>query len=105
MEKYKAKARLCPFCGHHGQELNVEERDMSFHWEDGTRDIEHIGLYSVKCKCCGARGPEEYNPRFAVDSWNCLHKKPAHDDDPVEIDFECEYDPNLIKEDYRKEML
>lgn len=105
MNKYKSKVRICPFCGHHGQELHVEPHELSERWEDGTVDKTLVGIYSVKCHCCGARGPEEYNPRFAIDSWNCVCKKPAHSDDPMEVDFECEYDENLIKEDYRKEML
>ena len=105
MNKYKSKVRICPFCGHHGQQLHVEKHEMNQRWEDGSYDRGTIGIYSIECKCCGARGPTEYNPRFAVDSWNCLYKKPAHDDDPVETDFECEYDENLIWEDYRKEML
>lgn len=105
MKKYKSKVRVCPFCGHHGQELHVEPRDITYTWEDASQEKKHIGVYSIHCRCCGARGPEEYNPRFAIDSWNCFYKKAAHDDDPIEVDFECEYDENLVEEDYRKEML
>ena len=49
----------------------------------------------MECKCCGARGPTEYEPRFAIESWNMLYLTPAHNDDQMEDDFI--YDPDLIK--------
>ncbi len=87
----KSKVRICPFCGHHGHNLlhfNVNVRD-----EDGLVEIHDI--WQMECKCCGARGPTECEPRFAVESWNIIHRKPAHDDDPMEDDFV--YDPDLIQ--------
>ena len=85
------KVRFCPFCGHHGHELL--HSTVKIRYEDGeteTRDI-----WQMECRCCGARGPTEYEPRFAVESWNMLHRKPAHNDDPVEEDFT--YDSESVK--------
>ena len=85
------KVRICPFCGHHGHNLlhfAVNVRD-----EAGLNETHDI--WQMECKCCGAKGPTEYKPRFAIESWNILYDRPAHDDDPTEEDFI--YDPNLIK--------
>lgn len=54
-------------------------------YEDGEHEIRDI--WQMECRCCGARGPTEYEPRFAIESWNAIHKRPAHDDDPMEEDF------------------
>lgn len=85
------KVRICPFCGHHGHELL--HSTVKVRYEDGETEI--CDIWQMECKCCGARGPTEYEPRFAVESWNMLHRKPAHDDDPMEEDFT--YDSESIK--------
>lgn len=41
----------------------------------------------MECRCCGARGPTEYEPRYAVESWNVNHTKPAHSEDKMFEDF------------------
>ncbi len=87
----KAKVRICPFCGHHGHGLLHDT--VKVRYEDGETEIRD--LWQMECKCCGARGPTEYEPRFAIESWNMLYGKPAHNDDPMEDDFI--YDPDLIK--------
>ena len=87
----KSKVKICPFCGHHGHKLLYDT--VKVRYEDGETEIHDI--WQMECKCCGARGPTESEPRFAIDSWNVLYKKPAHNDDPMEEDFE--YDPDLIK--------
>ena len=77
------KVKFCPFCGHHGHELLHSTVDVRCEVDEHeTRDIWQVG-----CKCCGARGPTEYEPRFAIDSWNAIHKRPIHDDDPMYEDF------------------
>ena len=78
--------RICPFCGHHGHNLLCKEVDIRH--EDGGTEVRHI--YQMECRCCGARGPTEYRPMFAVESWNYLHEKPAHSEDPLEEAFEYE---------------
>ena len=92
----KAKVRICPFCGHHGHKLLYST--VKVRYEDGETEIHDV--WQMECKCCGARGPTEYEPRFAIESWNMLHKKPAHSDDPVEE--EMTFDPDLIKEKENK---
>lgn len=88
----KVKVRICPFCGHHGHHLLYST--VKVRYEDGETELHDV--WQMECGCCGARGPTESDPRFAVESWNFLHKKPAHNDDPMEEEFT--YDPDLIKE-------
>lgn len=78
--------RICPFCGHHGHKLNHSTVKMRY--EDGETEVRDI--WQMECICCGAMGPTEYRPMFAVESWNYLHEKPAHGDDPLEEAFEYE---------------
>ena len=85
------KVKFCPFCGHHGHELLHSTVDVRY--EDGEHEIRDI--WQMECKCCGARGPTEYEPRFAIESWNTIHKSLAHKDDPMEEDFA--FNPNSIK--------
>ena len=87
--KQTIKIRICPFCGHHGQEIVYSTYD-GLHKEDEGSPCEKVvrKLYQVECKCCGAKGPVEYEPRCAIESWNHIYSKPAHNDDPKEIDFE-----------------
>lgn len=85
------KVKICPFCGHHGHGLLYST--VNVRYEDGERDVRDI--WQLECRCCGARGPTEYIPRFAIESWNVLHKKPSHDDDPMEEDFT--FDEDSIK--------
>lgn len=87
--KKNIKIRICPFCGHHGQEL-VSSTYEGLHKEDEGSPCEKVirTLYQVKCHCCGAIGPVEYEPRYAIESWNLTYDEPAHNDDPMEIDFE-----------------
>ena len=85
------KVKFCPFCGHHGHKLLYST--VKVRYEDGeteTRDV-----WQMECRCCGARGPTEYCPEFALESWNIVYGKPAHDDDPVEEDFT--FDEETIK--------
>lgn len=85
------KVKFCPFCGHHGHNLlhfTVNDRN-----EDGL--IETHDIWQMECKCCGAKGPIEYNQRFAIESWNIIYRHPAHDDDPMEEDFT--FDEDLMK--------
>lgn len=92
------KARICPFCGHHGHELLYFTVDIRY--EDGEHDVNDI--WQMECRCCGARGPTEYTPRLAVESWNALYRKPAHGDDPIEVDFT--FDADSIRNKYRKDI-
>ena len=85
------KVKICPFCGHHGHKLLYST--VNVRYEDGERDVNDI--WQMECKCCGARGPTEYTPRFAIESWNVLYRHPAHNDDPMEEDFT--FDEDLIK--------
>lgn len=95
----KSKVRICPFCGHHGHKLLHDT--VKIRYEDGETEIRDI--YQMECKCCGAKGPTEYSARFAVESWNFLHKKPAHSDDPMEEDFEYEDCLDLTEESENEE--
>ena len=96
MAKRKTDVRICPFCGHHGHKLNHSTVKMRY--EDGETEVRDI--WQMECICCGAMGPTEYRPMFAVESWNYLHEKPAHGDDPLEeafeyedpFEYECPYD-------------
>ena len=83
-----AKVRFCPFCGHHGHRLLHDV--VNTRYEDGS--TEERSIWQMECECCGARGPTEYTPDFAVESWNAIYRNPAHDDDPVDEDFEFEPD-------------
>ena len=85
------KVKICPFCGHHGHELLFST--VNVRYEDGERGVNDI--WQLECKCCGARGPTEYTPELAIESWNLLHRKPAHADDPMEEDFT--FDEETIK--------
>lgn len=85
------KIKFCPFCGHHGHQLLYDTAKVRY--EDGETEIQDI--WQMECKCCGARGPTESEPRFAIESWNLLYRKPAHNDDPVEEEFS--YNSDLIK--------
>ena len=91
METTKSKVKFCPFCGHHGHQLLYDTAKVRY--EDGETEIQDI--WQMECKCCGARGPTEYTPEFAIDSWNMLYWHPAHNDDPVEEEFS--YNADLIK--------
>lgn len=68
--------RICPFCGHHGQEL-VEAFSV------GGRP----GGWVVRCRCCGAVGPVELESGWAVASWNFRHVVPAHGDDGLMVEL------------------
>ena len=82
------KVKICPFCGHHGHELTTFT--VAYDGEDGGKEIRR--LWQMKCRCCGAMGPTEGDPRFAIESWNILYRNPAHDDDPMEEDFTYDAD-------------
>ena len=88
------KVRICPFCGHHGHELLYTTVDVRY--EDGEHDTNDI--WQLECRCCGARGPTEYEPRFAIESWNAINRRPAHDDDQMEEDFTFDADSIKRKE-------
>ena len=92
MSSKTSKVRICPFCGHHGHKLN--HRTVKMRYEDGETEVRDI--WQMECGCCGAMGPTEYTPRFAIESWNVLYQMPAHNDDPMEEDFT--YDEDSIKE-------
>lgn len=92
MSSKTSKVRICPFCGHHGHKLN--HRTVKVRYEDGETEVRDI--WQMECDCCGAMGPTEYTPRFAIESWNVLYQMPAHNDDPMEEDFT--YDEDSIKE-------
>ena len=98
---YEHSVRVCPFCGHHGQKLVVVPHHLINRDEGGEILEEHHELWHVECNCCGARGPEEFEARFAVNSWNINHAKPAHDDDPLFLDFP--YDEGTIRKKAEKD--
>lgn len=79
--------RICPFCGHHGQEMVFDDHPITTRGEDGEVIDEHPGLWRVECRCCGARGPVEYDEEAALTSWNTRHGKPAHNEDPEYAEF------------------
>lgn len=81
MSRKTTKVRICPFCGHHGQELIREYRG------DNTCGTD---VWHIHCKCCHADGPEELEADYAIDSWNHIYKRPAHSDDPMEVEFPYE---------------
>ena len=85
------KVKICPFCGHHGHELLYFTKTVMY--KDGEYDVKDI--WQMGCKCCGARGPTEYSPRFAIESWNMIYHKPAHGEDPKEVYFD--FDEDSIK--------
>ena len=87
----KSKVKICRFCGHHQHELL--HNTVKVRYEDGT--CEKCDIWQMECGCCGSRGPTEYDPRSAIESWNMIYSKPAHNDDPMEEDFT--YDEDLIK--------
>ena len=64
----KAKVRICPFCGHHGHKLLYST--VKVRYEDGEIEIQDV--WQMECKCCGARGPTEYEPRFAYVLQSCV---------------------------------
>ena len=96
MKTTKSKVRICPFCGHHGHELL--HSTVKIRYEDGETEMRDV--WQMECRCCGARGPTEYRPRFAVESWNYMHEKPAHSEDLIEQTFEYEdpfeYDDDML---------
>ena len=97
--KTKLEVRICPFCGHHGHELLHTTVDVRY--EDGEHDVNDI--WQMECKCCGARGPTEYDPRLAAESWNFICQKPAHEDDPMMEEFSFNQTKKGNKQHVKKE--
>lgn len=77
------KVKFCPFCGHHAHKLIYSPVNVSN--EDGI--FEARDIWQMECKYCGARGPTESTPLFAIKSWNAIYREPAHDDNFIYNDF------------------